>query len=165
MEMNTRIQVEHPVTEMITGVDLVAEMIKVAFGAPLAFQQDDIGRTGHAIEVRVNAEDPSRNFMPFPGITGAISVPERARFDSMLYEGYAIPPFYDSLLGKLIVHGASRAEALENLRAALRDIRIEGLKTTLPLFQALANEPDVIADAVNTAWLESWLDRNTIEAA
>lgn len=165
MEMNTRIQVEHPVTEMITGVDLVAEMIKVAFGEPLALQQGEITRSGHAIEVRVNAEDPAKNFMPFPGVTGAITVPEGARFDTMLYEGYAIPPFYDSLLGKLIVHGANRDEALENLRTALRTMKIDGLKTTLPLFAALAEDPAVISDTINTAWLESWLDRNTIEAA
>ena len=165
MEMNTRIQVEHPVTEMVTGVDLVAEMIRVAFGAPLELQQAEIALNGHAIEVRVNAEDPSKNFMPFPGITGAIETPEGVRFDTMLYEGYAIPPFYDSLLGKLIVHGADRDEALSRLREALAGMHIGGLKTTLPLFAALAEDPEVLAGEVNTAWLEAWLQRNTIEAA
>ncbi|WP_212523642.1 acetyl-CoA carboxylase biotin carboxylase subunit [Actibacterium sp. MT2.3-13A] len=165
MEMNTRIQVEHPVTEMITGVDLVAEMIRVAFGAPLGLRQEEIAIDGHAIEVRVNAEDPSKNFMPFPGVTGAIETPEGVRFDTMLYEGYAIPPFYDSLLGKLIVHGADRDEALSRLREALAQTRIGGLKTTLPLFSALARDPEVLAGEVNTAWLESWLQRNIIQAA
>jgi len=163
--MNTRIQVEHPVTEMVTGVDLVAEMIRVAFGAPLELQQAEIALNGHAIEVRVNAEDPSKNFMPFPGITGAIETPEGVRFDTMLYEGYAIPPFYDSLLGKLIVHGADRDEALSRLREALAGMHIGGLKTTLPLYAALARDPEVMAGEVNTAWLEAWLQRNTIEAA
>ena len=165
MEMNTRIQVEHPVTEMITGVDLVGEMIRIAFGEPLRLRQDDIAIGGHSIEVRVNAEDPANNFMPFPGITGAMSVPEAVRFDTMLYEGYAIPPFYDSLLGKLIVHGPDRAAAIETLRAALDATKIEGLKTTLPLFRALADDPDVIAGNANTAWLEAWLETNPIDPA
>ena len=165
MEMNTRIQVEHPVTEMVTGVDLVAEMIRVAFGAPLELQQAEIALNGHAIEVRVNAEDPSKNFMPFPGITGAIETPEGVRFDTMLYEGYAIPPFYDSLLGKLIVHGADRDEALSRLREALAGMHIGGLKTPLPLYAALARDPEVMAGEVNTAWLEAWLEQNAIEAA
>ncbi|MCR9255795.1 MAG: acetyl-CoA carboxylase biotin carboxylase subunit [Alphaproteobacteria bacterium] len=165
MEMNTRIQVEHPVTEMITGVDLVQEMIRIAFGAPLSLDQSALRINGHSIEVRVNAEDPSNNFMPFPGVVGAIQVPDDVRFDTMLYEGYAVPPFYDSLLGKLIVHGADRADALEKLRAALGDMKLEGLKTTLPLFRALANEPKVIAGEANTAFLESWLETAEIEAA
>lgn len=165
MEMNTRIQVEHPVTEMVTGVDLVAEMIRVAFGARLELRQTEIALDGHAIEVRVNAEDPCNGFMPFPGSTGAIEIPEGVRFDTMLYEDYAIPPFYDSLLGKLIVHGSDRSEALSRLRAALATTRIGGLKTTLPLYAALARDPEVVAGAVNTAWLETWLEHNTIEAA
>jgi len=165
MEMNTRIQVEHPVTEMITGIDLVAEMIRVSFGAPLSLVQDDIRMHGHAIEVRVNAEDPSKGFMPFPGVTGALSVPDDVRFDTMLYEGYAIPPFYDSLLGKLIVHGEDRDAALARLRTALKTIRIEGLKTTLPLYAALAEDPAIRAGEANTAFLETWLETNTIEAA
>jgi acetyl-CoA carboxylase biotin carboxylase subunit len=165
MEMNTRIQVEHPVTEMITGVDLVQEMIRIAFGAPLSLDQSALGIDGHAIEVRVNAEDPSRGFLPFPGVVGAIEVPENVRFDTMLYEGYAIPPFYDSLLGKLIVHGADRAEALARLRAALDGTRLDGLKTTLPLFRALVDDATVIAGRANTAFLETWLETAQIEAA
>ncbi len=165
MEMNTRIQVEHPVTEMITGVDLVQEMIRIAFGEPMRLSQDALRIDGHAIEVRVNAEDPANGFMPFPGLTGALHIPEGARFDTMLYEGYAIPPFYDSLLGKLIVHGRDRAEAIERLRAALDEIRIDGLKTTLPLFRALVDDPEIQAGEANTAYLESWLETNTLDAA
>ena len=165
MEMNTRIQVEHPVTEMITGVDLVQEMIRIAFGTPLSMAQEDIKISGHALEIRVNAEDPSNNFMPFPGIVGAMKVPEHARFDTMLYEGYAIPPFYDSLLGKLIVHGADRDAAMDALQAALAEMKIDGLKTTLPLFAALVRDPQIRAGEANTAFLEDWLQSNTIEAA
>jgi len=165
MEMNTRIQVEHPVTEMITGVDLVAEMIRIAFGEPLRLVQSDVGLTGHAVEVRVNAEDPANNFMPFPGIAQTLRVPEGVRFDTMLYEGYAIPPFYDSLVGKLIVHGSSREEALEKLREALSELEIEGLKTTLPLHRALADDPDVRADNMTTKFLEAWLETHAIKAA
>ncbi|TVQ58694.1 MAG: acetyl-CoA carboxylase biotin carboxylase subunit [Rhodobacteraceae bacterium] len=165
LEMNTRIQVEHPVTEMVTGVDLIAEMIRIAFGEPLRIAQADVALSGHAIEVRVNAEDPANGFMPFPGVVGAMAVPEGVRFDTMLYEGYAIPPFYDSLLGKLIVHGETRAAALEKLRAAIAGMRLDGLKTTLPLHAALARDPDVIAGRTHTRWLEQWLETATIEAA
>ena len=165
MEMNTRIQVEHPVTEMITGIDLVQEMFRVAFGAPLSIEQNALAINGHAIEVRVNAEDAANNFMPFPGVTGAMTVPEDARFDTMLFEGYAIPPFYDSLLGKLIVHAEDRPAALEKLRRALAGMKLEGLKTTLPLFKALANDATVIAGEANTAFLETWLETAEIEAA
>ncbi|MEM1130761.1 MAG: acetyl-CoA carboxylase biotin carboxylase subunit [Pseudomonadota bacterium] len=162
IEMNTRIQVEHPVTEMITGVDLVAEMIRIADGGKVP--AGAIPLEGHAIEVRLNAEDPANNFMPFPGVVSALSVPEMdsVRFDHMLYEGYAIPPFYDSLLGKLIVHGPDRAAALAKLKEALAVLRIEGLATTKPLFEDLLEDPDVRANAVHTKWLEPWLDtRNT----
>lgn len=165
MEMNTRIQVEHPVTEMITGVDLVQEMIRIAFGEPLRLAQSDITMSGHSIEVRVNAEDPSNNFMPFPGIVGAMSVPKDARFDTMLYEGYQIPPFYDSLLGKLIVHGTDRAAAMDALQLALDEIRIDGLKTTLPLFRALVRDSGIRAGEATTSYLETWLESHAIDAA
>ena len=165
MEMNTRIQVEHPVTEMITGVDLVQEMIRVCFGAPLSIEQDALAINGHAIEVRVNAEDAANNFMPFPGVTGAMHVPDDVRFDTMLYQGYAIPPFYDSLLGKLIVHAEDRPAALAKLRRALGTMKLEGLKTTLPLFRALADDPTVIAGEANTAYLEKWLETARIDPA
>lgn len=165
MEMNTRIQVEHPVTEMITGIDLVQEMIRIAFGEPLRLAQSDIAMNGHAIEVRVNAEDPSNNFMPFPGIVGAMQVPDNVRFDSMLYEGYAIPPFYDSLLGKLIVHGADRDAAMNALQTALDNFQIDGLKTTLPLFRALVRDAGIRAGEATTSYLETWLQSHTIDAA
>jgi acetyl-CoA carboxylase biotin carboxylase subunit len=124
IEMNTRIQVEHPISEMITGVDLVQEMIRVCGGEKLSMTQDEIVRNGHAIEVRINAEDPFMQFMPWPGKVGAMRIPEGEgiRFDHFLYEGYQIPPFYDSLLGKVIVHAPTRPEAISKLRAALQEI-------------------------------------------
>lgn len=163
IEMNTRIQVEHPVTEMICGTDLVAGMIRVCAGEPLGIAQEDIAREGHAIEVRLNAEDPANGFMPFPGIVSGLRVPEGegVRFDHMLYDGYAIPPFYDSLLGKLIVWAPDRAQAIARLKEALTTLEIGGLPTTAPLFSALADSEDVQANAVHTRWLEPWLERNT----
>ncbi|QBF30516.1 acetyl-CoA carboxylase biotin carboxylase subunit [Thalassococcus sp. S3] len=160
IEMNTRIQVEHPVTEMITGLDLVAEMIRIAGGEPLRHKQGDIGRTGHSIEVRLNAEDPSNGFMPFPGTVSALEVPTGpgVRFDHMLYYGYTVPPFYDSLLGKLIVHGETREAACARLARALAELRIGGLATTAPLFQALLDADDVKQNRVHTKWLEPWLE-------
>ncbi len=163
LEMNTRIQVEHPVTEAITGLDLVVEMIRVCFGEPLSKRQDEISHCGHAIEVRVNAEDPANDFMPFPGVTGAMHVPDGVRFDTMLYEGYAIPPFYDSLLGKLIVTGSTRVEAMDRLATTIAEMRLDGLKTTLPLHAALAKAPEVRADEFHTRWLENWLATNPLQ--
>jgi len=160
IEMNTRIQVEHPVTEAITGIDLIVAMLRIAGGEPLSLNQDDIGIDGHAIEVRLNAEDPTMNFMPFPGRVTALTVPEGAgiRFDHLLYEGYQIPPFYDSLIGKLIAHGPTRAEAIDRMIGALENTQIEGLKTTIPLHKALALDPDVRKGTVHTQFLEPWLD-------
>ncbi len=160
MEMNTRIQVEHPVTEMITGIDLVAEMLRIAGGEPLRLRQSDISVRGHAIEVRLNAEDPSRDFAPFPGTVTALRVPggPGVRFESMLYAGYTVPPFYDSLLAKLVVHAETREAAITRLVRALSETRIEGLRTTKPLFLALAGDPAVQANAVDTRWLEGWLE-------
>ncbi len=160
IEMNTRIQVEHPVTEMITGVDLVAEGLRIAGGEPLRLRQADIRPRGHAIEVRLNAEDPSRDFAPFPGTVTGLRVPggPGVRFETMLYPGYTVPPFYDSLLAKLVVHGETRAAAIARLVRALRETRIEGLRTTRPLFLALAADPAVQANAVHTRWLEGWLE-------
>jgi len=162
IEMNTRIQVEHPVTEMTTGVDLVREMIRIAGGAELGLTQDDIFSRGHAIEVRINAEDPSNNFMPFPGIVGNMRVPggPGIRFDSMLYPGYAIPPFYDSLLAKLIVWDEDRPHALARLSRALGELEIEGVKTTKPLHRALARDSSVREGKFHTRWLEGWLEDN-----
>jgi acetyl-CoA carboxylase biotin carboxylase subunit len=159
IEMNTRIQVEHPVTEMITGIDLVKAMLSIAGGAPLPYRQSDISMRGHAVEVRINAEDPAKGFLPGPGRVSGLGVPtgEGIRFDTLLYEGYAVPPFYDSLLGKLIAWGETRAAAIDRLRTALADLRIEGLPTTRALHLALADVADVRAGAVHTRWLEGWL--------
>ncbi|MBX4863273.1 acetyl-CoA carboxylase biotin carboxylase subunit [Rhizobium bangladeshense] len=159
IEVNTRIQVEHPVTEMITGFDLVQEMFKVAGGAALSVTQRDIVATGHAIECRINAEDPFKAFQPSPGTITSLSVPEGEgiRFDTMLYEGYTIPPFYDSLLGKLIVHAETRETCLEKLAAALTALAIEGVPTTVPLHLALARDASVGKGAFHTRFLEQWL--------
>ncbi|MFM2281255.1 MAG: hypothetical protein RLZZ444_3486 [Pseudomonadota bacterium] len=162
IEMNTRIQVEHPVTEMVTGIDLVREMIKIAGGAKLALRQEDVRLRGAAIEVRINAEDPAKNFQPGPGTISQLSVPGGAgtRFDTMLYQGYTVPPFYDSLLGKLIVWDETRDAAIERLKRALGELEVGGMKTTKPLFALLAADPDVRAGAVHTRWLEPWLEIN-----
>ncbi len=162
IEMNTRIQVEHPVTEMITGIDLVAEMLRISGGEPLRLTQADVTVKGHAIEVRLNAEDPARDFAPFPGTVDSLRIPggPGVRFDSMLYPGYTVPPFYDSLLAKLIVHAETREAAIARMARALSELQIDGLKTTKPLFQALAADPSVQAGDFHTRWLEGWLEAN-----
>ncbi|NTE88795.1 acetyl-CoA carboxylase biotin carboxylase subunit [Agrobacterium rubi] len=167
IEMNTRIQVEHPVTEAITGIDLVAEMLRIAGGEPLRLAQDDIKVKGHAIEVRLNAEDPAKDFAPFPGKVDNLRIPggPGVRFDSMLYNGYQIPPFYDSLLAKLIVHAETREAAIARLTRALNELEITGVKTTKPLFLALAADPAVQAGDVHTRWLEGWLTENAAALA
>ena len=166
IEMNTRIQVEHPVTEMVTGVDLVAEMIKVCGGAKLSMTQDEIVKTGHAIEVRLCAEDPFMNFMPWPGVVSKLVEPtgEGVRFDHFLSEGYQIPPFYDSLLGKVIVQADTREAAIDKLVEALTALEIGGTKTTVPLHLALAADPEVRAGAFHTQWLEPWLEAGHLTA-
>lgn len=160
IEVNTRIQVEHPVTEMVTGIDLVQEMIRIAGGARLSVRQDEIKVQGYAIECRINAEDPARGFLPAPGIIEALSVPEGEgiRFDTMLYAGYQVPPFYDSLLGKLIVWGETRESCIARLSEALQTLEIKGLATTIPLHKALATDPAVASGDVHTRFLEPWLD-------
>lgn len=164
IEMNTRIQVEHPVTEMITGIDLVGEMLAIAGGSKLSLTQKEVNRKGHAIEVRINAEDPTMQFMPFPGKVNSIKTPdsEGVRFDHFLYEGYQIPPFYDSLLGKLIVHAESRSQAIKKMGEALESLELNGLKTTIPLHKALVKSDDVSAGYVHTRWLEPWLESNAL---
>ncbi len=158
IEMNTRIQVEHPVTEMITGIDLVNEQIKVAAGSPISVKQDELPIEGHAIECRINAEHPS-TFRPSPGqITyfhppGGLGV----RVDSAVYQGYTIPPYYDSLVGKLIVHGRTRNECLMRLRRSLDEFVVDGVDTTLPLFRTLVRNPDVQNGAYDIHWLETFL--------
>jgi len=167
IEMNTRIQVEHPVTEAITGIDLVAEMLRIAGGEKLRIRQGDVSVKGHAIEVRLNAEDPAKEFAPFPGQVAELRIPggPGVRFDSMLYQGYQVPPFYDSLLAKLIVHGETREAAIVRLIRALDELKIGGLKTTKPLFLALAADPAVRAGDVHTRWLEGWLIENAAALA
>ncbi|MGJ7042050.1 acetyl-CoA carboxylase biotin carboxylase subunit [Shinella sp. BE166] len=160
IEVNTRIQVEHPVTEMITGIDLVEEMIRIAGGAPLSIRQEDVQAEGHAIECRINAEDPAKGFLPAPGTITKLVVPEGEgiRFDTMLYEGYTIPPFYDSLVGKLIVWAETRDACLKKLKGALEGLTIEGIKTTVPLHLALAEDDSVRRGAFDTRFLETWLE-------
>lgn len=160
IEVNTRIQVEHPVTEMITGIDLVQEMFKVAGGAKLSVTQDQIKVRGHAIECRINAEDPARGFMPAPGRIETLVEPqgEGIRFDTMLYEGYTIPPFYDSLLGKLIVWAEDRDACLTKLKSALEGLQVVGVPTTIPLHLALASDPHVKRGDYHTRFLETWLE-------
>ncbi|MGE4313396.1 MAG: acetyl-CoA carboxylase biotin carboxylase subunit [Pseudobdellovibrionaceae bacterium] len=158
MEMNTRIQVEHPVTEMITGIDLIAEQIKVAAGEPLSVNKDRIHLRGHAIEVRINAEDP-KTFIPSPGeikqfhAAGGLGV----RFDSAVYNGYRIPPYYDSMVGKLIVHGRNREEAIQRLRRAIQETIIDGVKTTLPLHLWITADPEFLKGEYTIHWLEKKL--------
>jgi acetyl-CoA carboxylase biotin carboxylase subunit len=158
IEMNTRLQVEHPVTEAIFGVDLVREQIRVAEGLPMSFTQDDLSINGHAIEVRINAEKLP-NFAPCPGRITHFHAPGGlgVRIDSALYDGYSIPPYYDSLIGKLIVHGRDRPEALARLKRALSELIIDGIDTSVPLFHMLLAEPDIQNGDYNIHWLEKWL--------
>ncbi|MFZ4533561.1 MAG: acetyl-CoA carboxylase biotin carboxylase subunit [Alsobacter sp.] len=158
IEMNTRIQVEHPVTEMITGIDLVNEQIRLAAGAELSFAQDDVQINGHAIECRINAEHPS-TFRPSPGRIAYFHPPGGlgVRVDSAVYQGYTIPPNYDSLVGKLIVHGRTRNECLMRLRRALDEYVIGGIKTTLPLHRKLVQTPEFIDGRYDIHWLERWM--------
>ena len=162
IEMNTRIQVEHPVSEMITGIDLVREMLKIAGGEPLRLRQNDIALRGHAIEVRINAEDPAKGFMPHPGKVGGLTTPggPGVRFDTHLYSGYTIPPFYDFLLGKLVVWGEDRAHAIARLKQALDELVVGDIRTTKPLHRILADDPEVAIGAFHTRWLEDWLRDN-----
>ena len=161
IEMNTRLQVEHPVTEGIFGVDLVREQIRVAAGMDMSFTQEDLQINGHAIEVRINAEKLP-NFSPCPGKITQYHAPGGlgVRMDSALYDGYKIPPYYDSLIGKLIVHGRDRPEALARLRRALGELIVDGVDTTVPLFHALLDEQDVLTGEYNIHWLEHWLETN-----
>ncbi|PPB81210.1 acetyl-CoA carboxylase biotin carboxylase subunit [Albidovulum inexpectatum] len=160
IEMNTRLQVEHPVTESIFGVDLVREQIRVAEGYPLSFTQDELEINGHAIEVRINAEKLP-NFTPCPGKITHFHAPGGlgVRMDSAIYDGYTIPPYYDSLIGKLIVHGRDRKEALARLKRALSELIVDGIDTTIPLFHDLLEEPDIQSGNYSIHWLEKWLEK------
>ena len=158
MEMNTRIQVEHPVTEMITGIDLIAEQIRVAAGEPLSVMKDNFRFRGHAIEIRINAEDPD-TFVPSPGKITTFHAPGGlgVRFDSAIYGGYSIPPYYDSMIGKLIVHGRTREECIRRLLRAIRETVVEGVKTTLPLHEWILQQPEFIKGDYTIHWLEKKL--------
>ena len=158
IEMNTRLQVEHPVTEAITGIDLVREQIRIAAGLPLSFTQDQVTFEGHAIECRINAENP-RTFAPSPGLVTDFHAPGGlgVRLDSALYAGYSIPPYYDSLAGKLIVNGRDRAECVARLKRCLAEMVVAGIDTSIPLFQDLLNEPDILEGRYHIHWLERWI--------
>ena len=155
MEMNTRIQVEHPVTEMVTGIDLVKQQIRIAAGQSLDFTQDDIKLTGHAIECRINAEDPARNFIPSSGAITALNMPggPGVRVDSHIYQDYEIPPYYDSLLAKVIAYGQNREDAMARMRRILSEFTVEGVATTIPFHKALLEEPDFIAGKFDTNYV------------
>jgi acetyl-CoA carboxylase biotin carboxylase subunit len=159
LEINARLQVEHPVTEMVTGIDIVREQLRIAGGAPLSFHQDDVAIAGHAIEVRINAERPQDGFLPAPGLLTGWVVPNGTdvRVDTACFPGWSIPPHYDSLLAKVVAHGADRAAALARIVAALRHLRVEGVPTTTAFALDVLQEPDVIAGRVHTRWLEEEL--------
>ncbi len=165
IEVNARIQVEHPVTEMVTGIDLVKQQIRIAAGERLPFEQKEIKTRGHAIEVRINSEDPDNDFRPSPGKITGLRIPggPGVRWDSHIQVGYSVPPHYDSLVGKLIVHGADRAEALAKMRRALEELVIEGISTTISLHKRIFRNRDFIESRVDTTWVERVLmpDRQT----
>ena len=163
LEMNTRIQVEHPVTEMITGLDLVRLQLQVAAGEPLPFTQGQVTFSGHAIECRINAESPEQGFRPSPGRITQWEPPTGAgvRLDTHCFEGYVVPPFYDSLLGKLVTHGRDRTEALTRMRTALQSFHVEGVATTIPFHSWLLDQPDVESGRFSTRWLETKLGEFT----
>jgi acetyl-CoA carboxylase biotin carboxylase subunit len=161
IEMNTRLQVEHPVTEMISGMDLVREQIRIASGEGLSVRQEDIRLHGHAIECRINAEDP-QTFAPSPGTVKNYVAPGgmHVRVDSGLYTGYRVPPYYDSMVGKLIVYGTTRERCIMRLRRALEEFVIEGMKTTIPLHQRIVRDDEFLAGDYTIKWLERWLENN-----
>ncbi len=160
IEMNTRIQVEHPVTEMVTGIDLIQEQIKVTAGEKLSFTQEDVVLKGHSIEVRINAEDPKLGFRPSPGLITSLHVPNGfgIRFDSMIYSGYSIPPYYDSMVGKMIVHANTRKEAIDKMCAVLDELVITGIKTNQEFCHKILHHPDYVNGNFDTAFVANKLD-------
>jgi acetyl-CoA carboxylase biotin carboxylase subunit len=165
MEMNTRIQVEHPVTEMVTGIDLLKLQIQVAMDEPLNITQDEITLSGSAIECRINAENPDRNFVPTPGTISFFHMPQGLgiRFDTHLFAGYKIPSFYDSLIGKLITHGTTRKEAIARMRHALDEIVIEGITTTIPFHQRIITHPRFIKGDISTSFVEEIISSDSMK--
>ena len=161
IEMNTRIQVEHPVTELVTGIDLVKEQLRVAAGLPLSFKQEDVKVSGHAIECRINAEDPEREFMPCPGTTTFLHLPggPGVRVDTALYTGYEVPPYYDSLAAKVLAHAPTRLEAIRRMRRALEELIIEGYSTNAPLAHLIMHDPEFVRGRYDTSFLDKNLGR------
>jgi acetyl-CoA carboxylase biotin carboxylase subunit len=161
LEMNTRLQVEHPVTELVTGIDLVREQIRVAWGEPLSFTQDDVTLTGHAIECRVYAEDPEQNFMPSPGRITRLRLPHGpgVRDDGGVYEGAEVSIYYDPMISKFATYGATRAEAIERMRRALREYEIGGIKTTLPFFREVMEDEEFVAGKLDTGFISRFNER------
>jgi acetyl-CoA carboxylase biotin carboxylase subunit len=158
MEMNTRIQVEHPVTEFVTIADLVAAQIRIAYGEELGFQQDDVLFVGHAIECRINAEDPN-TFTPSPGRITTLNLPSGpgVRVDTAAYDGYFVPPHYDSLIAKLVVHHRDRRRAIARMRRALEAMVVEGIKTTIPMHLKILNDPDFVAGNISTRFMDRFM--------
>jgi len=165
IEMNTRLQVEHPVTELISDIDLVAEQIRVAQGDGLSVTQSEVVLHGHAIECRINAEDP-QTFAPSPGLVKNYVAPGgmHVRVDSGLYAGYKVPPYYDSMIGKLIVYGTTRERCIMRLRRALEEFVVEGMKTTIPLHQSLVRDEEFLRGEYTIKWLEQWLEKQRVAA-
>ncbi|MCX6600054.1 MAG: acetyl-CoA carboxylase biotin carboxylase subunit [bacterium] len=166
MEMNTRIQVEHPITEQVTGFDLVKQQLRVALGDPLP-DQGKVRLHGHAIECRINAEDPARSFLPSPGTILALHVPggPGIRVDTHIYQGYTIPPYYDSLIAKLIAYGNDRSEALARMRRALDEFVVEGVRTTIPFHRTVLDNPRFIASRIHTTWVEELMEQDAAKSA
>jgi acetyl-CoA carboxylase biotin carboxylase subunit len=160
IEMNTRIQVEHPVTEMITGIDIIREQILIASGEKLTYSQDDIHLNGHSIECRINAEDPKHKFRPSPGRIDLLHIPQGPgiRFDSFIYSGIEIPPYYDSMVGKLIVHGRDREEATKKMQAALEELVIKGIQTNQSFLYMLINQRSYLTGDFNTSYIEKHIE-------
>ncbi len=156
IEMNTRIQVEHPITEMITGIDLIKEQIKIASNLPLSFTQDEIKIQGHAMECRINAENPHQNFKPSPGTIEVLNLPSGfgVRVDTAVYQGYEIPPFYDSMVGKLIVHGENRDEAVAKMKRSLEELVVTGIDTNIDFQYAIMDHPDFISNDYDTSFIQ-----------
>ena len=157
LEMNTRVQVEHPVTEMVTGIDIIKEQIWIAFKGETALKQSDINPRGHAIECRINAEDASKNFQPSPGTIGMCHQPSgfRTRVDGAIFQGYKITPYYDSMICKLICHGRNRSEAIQRMNRSLDEFVIDGITTTIPLHKKLLNHKKFIESDFNVSWLDT----------
>ncbi len=166
LEMNTRLQVEHPVTELVTGIDLVREQINVAFGEPLSFTQEDVKLTGHAIECRVYAEDPESNFMPSPGKITRLRIPQGpgVRDDGGVYEGAEVSIYYDPMISKLAVYGSDRKQAIDRMRRALREYSVGGIETTLPFFREIVSDPEFVAGNLDTGFIERFQKRKTANA-